>query len=147
VEIIPPGFGDAKALTFKYASGVVVTQEPFDEEMTKGVKFIGEKGWIAVARGYFKASDPAWVPENKEEGGRYETKVSHQENFITSIRDRVDPTVPVETGHRSCTVCNLGNIAYELKRPVKWNPDTEQFVDDPEAEKMFHRVYREGYSL
>jgi predicted dehydrogenase len=147
VEIIPPGFGDAKALTFKYASGVVVTQEPFDEEMTKGVKFIVEKGWIAVSRGNFKASDPAWVPESKEEGGRYETKVSHQENFITSIRDRVDPTVPVETGHRSCTVCNLGNIAYELKRPVKWNPESEMFVDDPEAEKMLHRVYREGYSL
>ncbi|HNW58008.1 MAG TPA: Gfo/Idh/MocA family oxidoreductase, partial [Bacteroidales bacterium] len=130
VEISPIGDG-TEYMTFKYASGTVMTSEPFNEEKTKGVKFIGENGWIEVARGYFKASDPKFVaPETAKTEGPYETKIPHQVNFIESVRSRKDPAVPVEIGHRSCTVCNLGNIACELKRTIKWNPETETFVDD-----------------
>lgn len=68
-------------------------------------------------------------------------------NFIEAVRSRKDPVVRVETGHRTCTVCNLGNIACELKRPLQWNPAEEVFVNDPEAGKMLHRNYREGYLL
>jgi predicted dehydrogenase len=147
VEIIPPGFEETKFLTFKYADGVIMTEEPFDEGLTKGVKFYGDKEWIEVARGYFNASNPSLKPELKKEEGPYETKVPHQENFINAVKNRIDPTVTVEIGHHSCTVCNLGNIGYELKRPVKWDPQNQQFINDPEAEKFFHRQYRAGYSL
>ena len=75
----------------------------------------------------------------------YETKVGHYQTFINSMRSRIDPNVPVEVGHSSCTVCNLGNIANELKRPVVWNPIVEKFMNDPEATKRMH--YRDGYSL
>jgi predicted dehydrogenase len=148
IEIIPAGFQDTKFLTYKYSNGTVMTEEPFDEKLTKGVKFWGTKGWIEVARGYFK-SEPASLSQGNEvaSSGPYETKVPHQINFIDSVRKRTDPIVPIEIGHRSCTVCNLGNISYELKRPVKWNPGTEQFVNDPEADKLMHRIYRPGYSL
>jgi predicted dehydrogenase len=148
IEIIPAGFEDTKFLTYKYANGTVMTEEPFDKILTKGVKFWGTKGWIEVARGYFK-SEPTALNEGNEldQSGRYETKIPHQQNFIDSVRKRTDPVVPVETGHRSCTVCNLGNISYALKRPVKWDPTLELFVNDQEAEKFMHRIYRTGYSL
>ncbi len=61
VEISPIGDG-TEYMTFKYASGTVMTSEPFDEKKTKGVKFMGENGWIEVARGYFNASDPKFNP-------------------------------------------------------------------------------------
>ena len=148
VEITPAGYKDFKFLTYRYASGVVMTEEPFDEKLTKGVKFWGTNGWIEVARGYFNASDPSLVKkDSQQETGRYETKIPHQVNFIDSIRKRHDPVVPVETGHRSCTVCNLGNISYALGRPVKWDPEAENFPNDPEAEQHMHRQYRPGYSL
>jgi len=146
VEIIPAGYGDAKFLTFKYANGVIMTEEPFKDYM-KGVKFWGDKGWIEVSRGFFDASDKKLIPKVENSGERYETQVPHLQNFIDAIRTRKDPQVPVEIGHRSCSVCNLGNIAYELKRPVKWDPKKEAFVKDAEAEKFMHRQYREGYSL
>jgi predicted dehydrogenase len=146
VEIIPAGYQDTKYLTFKYSNGIILTEEPFNE-MTKGVKFWGSNGWIEISRDHFTASDPALLIVKKEGAGPYETGMSHLQNFIDSLRNRKDPVVPVEVGHSSCTVCNLGNIAYELMRPVAWNPETQTFVNDAEAEKFFHRTYREGYSL
>lgn len=149
VEASPIGDG-TEFMTFKYANGVVMTSEPFNDFKTKGVKFWGETGWIEVARGYFKASDPKFLPEKKEASdGPYETKIPHQLNFIESVRSRKDPVVPVEIGHSSCTVCNLGNIACALKRTVKWNPATETFIDDADgaATKLLHYEYRKGYKL
>jgi predicted dehydrogenase len=149
VEASPIGDG-TQFMTFKYANGVVMTSEPFDSKKTKGVKFWGEKGWIEVARGYFNASDAKLNPVKKAEAeGPYETKIPHQLNFIESVRTRKDPTVPVEIGHSSCTVCTLGNIACSLKRTVKWNPATETFTDDNDgaATKMLHYEYRKGWKL
>lgn len=149
VEASPIGDG-TEYMTFKYASGVVMTSEPFDQRKTKGVKFWGDKGWIEVARGYFNASDQKFIPaQEKESDGPYETKIPHQLNFIESVRSRKDPVVPVEIGHSSATVCNLGNIACELKRTVKWDPSTETFVDDTDgkATKMLHYEYRKGWKL
>ena len=150
VEIIPAGYQDTKFLTYKYADGAVMTEEPFDEKQTKGVKFWGDKGWIEVSRGHYLASDDSLLPPKVEEtGGAYETKVPHLENFINAVKTKTDPVVPVEIGHRSCTVCTLGNIAYDMKRPIKWDPKAEKFVDDPEADKnrLFNKTYTEGYIL
>jgi len=149
VEASPIGDG-TQFMSFKYANGVVMTSEPFDEKKTKGVKFWGETGWIEVSRGYFKASDPKFNPEKKEAAtGPYETRIPHQLNFIESVRSRKDPVVPVEIGHSSCTVCNLGNIACSLKRTVKWDPAKEKFIDDTDgaATKLLHYEYRKGWKL
>ena len=149
VEISPIGDG-TEYMTFKYASGIVMTSEPFDEKKTKGVKFWGKKGWIEVARGYFNASDPKLIPAKKEEvKGSYETNIPHQVNFVEAVRAHKDPAVPVEIGHSSCTVCTLGNIACQLKRTIKWDPAKQVFIDDTDgaATKMMHYQYREGYKL
>ncbi len=150
VEIIPAGYQGTKYLTYKYDNGVVMTEEPFDEKLTKGVKFWGEKGWIEISRNHFLASDESLLPPKVEETeGAYETKIPHLENFINAVKTKTEPVVPVEIGHRSCTVCTLGNIAYELKRPIKWNPVEEKFVDDPDAEanRLFNKTYSDGYTL
>lgn len=150
VEIIPAGFEDTKYLTFIYDNGVVVTEEPFNEQQTKGVKFWGDNGWIEISREHFLASDDSLLPPKVETSeGAYETQIPHLENFVNAMKTNTDPVVPVEIGHRSCTVCTLGNIAYDLGRPIKWNPQTETFVDDAEADanRLFNKTYSEGYKL
>ncbi len=150
VEISPIGDG-TEFMQFVYANGTVMTSEPFNAQMTKGVKFIGKDGWIEVSRGHFKASDDKFLPPASlvADSGPYETKIPHQIDFIDAVKNRRDPVVPVEIGHRSCTVCTLGNIACELKRTIKWNPATETFIDDEdgEATKMLHYQYRDGWNL
>lgn len=150
VEISPIGDG-TEFMSFKYENGVVMTSEPFNEKLTKGVKFWGENGWIEVARNFFNASDPKFYAEKTKENGDgpYETKIPHQLNFVEAVRKHVDPVVPVEIGHSSCTVCTLGNIACDLKRTIKWDPKTETFVDDADgaAKNHMHYQYRAGYTL
>ena len=149
-RIIPAGYEDYQFLTYEYEGGWIMTEEPFNEAMTKGVKFIGTDGWIEVSRGHYVASDPELMPPaelERDEDVAYETGIPHLVNFIESMRSRQDPVAPVEVGHRTCTTCTLGNISYELMRPVEWDPATESFVNDPEADKFYHRNYRSGYSL
>ncbi len=64
-EIIPKGFNGAEYLTFKYLNGIVMTEQPYLEDMpgSQGIKFIGTNGWIEVGRGYLGCSDPSLVPE------------------------------------------------------------------------------------
>ncbi len=148
VEASPIGDG-TEFMSFKYANGTVLTSETWDEKKTKGVKFHGDNGWIEVARGFFNASDPKLFPEKKEEQANmpYETRIPHQVNFIESVRSRKDPVASVDIGHHTTLVCTVGNIACELKPTVKWNPETETFVDDEEAAKLMHYTYREPWKL
>lgn len=111
-----------------------------------GVKFWGTEGWIEVGRGYFNASDESLV-SGKEIIPYGTGRTLHHKNFIESVKLRIDPVVPVEIGHRSCTACSLGNIAFELNRAIQWNPEKESFIQDAEAHKHLHREYRNGYNL
>jgi hypothetical protein len=132
-------------------------------------------GWIEVARGYLGCSDPSLVPaeiagrrprqmsdeerrqmmaqrqqrQPRTEGLQFEISSPHMQDFVNSIRSRKDPIAPVEVGCSTNTLCNLGNIATELGRPVKWNPATLQFVDDAEAanHRLTHYEYRRPYSI
>ena len=71
------------------------------------------------------------------------------QNFIDSVRSRLDPIAPVEVGCSTNTLCCLQNIARELGRPVKWNPATLSFDGDKEAEnhRLYWYQYRNPYSL
>jgi predicted dehydrogenase len=150
VTIIPAGYDDTEAMTFVYDNGVTMVNETFNKEKDKGVKFWGADGWIEVKRGGYLASDDSLLPgagDDANKGLLYESGTSHLVNFIDCIRSRVDPVAPVESGQRTVATCILGNIAAELGRPVEWDAEKQYFVNDPEAEKFFHRQYREGYTL
>ena len=66
----------------------------------------------------------------------------HVRNFLDCIKSRQDPVAPVEIGHRSATVCHLGNIAMQLRRKLRWDPVQESFVDDDQANQMLLRPLR-----
>jgi len=78
-----------------------------------------------------------------------ETPQSHFANFIQCVRTRKveDLRCDILEGHLSSTMAHLANISFRLKRALKFNPDTERFINDPEADAMLTRKYREPYSL
>ncbi len=151
MEISPIGDG-TEFIKWKYASGVVMTSEPFDDNKTRGVRFNGDRGWLEISRQHFASSDPELVPPPpaaSEDEGPYETKIPHLVNFIEAVRNRTDPVVPVETGHSSCTVCTLGNIAVDLMQTINWDPVTESFVNDADgvATAKLRYDYRKPWKL
>lgn len=141
VEIIPAT--DSSPLTYFYPNDVKIHITPFDEGR-QGVKFFGEKGWIKVSRGQYDTNVPTCERKFTNEETRFN---AHHVDFIDSVKMRKDPIVPVEIGHSTCTSCTLGNIAYKLGRPLKWDPTKQVFIDDFEANTHLHYVYQHGYSL
>ena len=63
------------------------------------------------------------------------------------IKTRQKPVADVEIGHRSISVCHLINIAREVGRKIKWDPEQEQIVGDEEANRLLSRPRRKGYEL
>jgi len=143
VEIIPPDGKDYKVLTYKYASGVTMTRDD-----ANGVLFTGTKGEVETNRGHLRT-----VPENlmnqqlgPNEIHLYESK-NHYTDWLDAIRKRSRPICDIETGCRSVSVCHLGNIAYKLGRPLKWDPKREVFVGDSGANRLLSRAMRSPWYL
>ncbi|MCC6483214.1 MAG: Gfo/Idh/MocA family oxidoreductase [Armatimonadetes bacterium] len=113
-----------------------------------GVHFQGEDGWIFVSRGVLKASDQKLLdeplPENAE---RLYFSDDHTGNWLDCIRKRDrQPICDAEIGHRSVSVCHLGNISLRLGgRKLEWDPKREVFKGDKEANAMLSRPMRRPY--
>jgi hypothetical protein len=67
---------------------------------------------------------------------------NHYQDWIDAIRKRSKPISDVEVGHRTASVCNITNIAYELQRPLLWDPKAEKFTGDDWANMMLSRPIR-----
>ncbi|MEP7322401.1 MAG: Gfo/Idh/MocA family oxidoreductase [Saprospiraceae bacterium] len=137
VEVIPPG-NETKFLTYKYANGVTMTHEPFD--WNNAIHFVGTAGEMKLQRRKMETT-PVGLKDQvigEKEKHVYKSE-NHYKDFLSAMRTRTKPICDVEIGHRTATVCNIGNIAYELKRPLKWNPKKEMFKEDLEANLLLGR--------
>ena len=72
---------------------------------------------------------------------------NHHQNFLSCVKSRKQPIAHAEIGHRSATVCHLGNIAILLQRKLQWDPAREQFINDDVANRMLSRPMRNGWHL
>jgi len=126
--------------TCTYANGVTLRCSTGGS----GTKFIGTRGWVYVTRGRLDA-EPASILDATIGAGQvqlYRPHGSHLDDWLHAIRTRRDGAAPVEIGHRTATVCHLGNIAMRLGRTLRFDPAAETFPDDAAATAMLHRPAR-----
>ena len=141
----------------RYANGVELICETRDPKM--GARFEGTEGWVQFGFGGLKTSPeslkttvigpneirlPRSIPGRTEDVYR-QYIVDHFRNFIDAVKTRTDPIGAVEIGHRTASLCHLGNIAMLLKRKLRWDPDKEQFIGDEEANRMLDRPLRKPW--
>ena len=132
----------------RYANGCELICKT--NERPVGVRFEGTEGMIEVsAYPWIARSEPATLITSKFPTGkiRFDATGAHVRNFLDCIKSREDPVAPVEVGHRSASVCHLGNVAIRLGRNVKWDPKKEQFPGDDEANQMLARPLRSPWHL
>ncbi|MCU0915290.1 MAG: Gfo/Idh/MocA family oxidoreductase [Planctomycetes bacterium] len=127
-----------------YASGVKLICKTGGS----GTRFEGTKGWVDVKRGKLETEPASLMTQTigANETRLYESR-NHHQNFLDCIKSRQQPIANVEVGHRSSTLCHLGNIAMLLKRPLRWDPAKEEFVGDDAANRMRWRPSRAAWSL
>ena len=108
-----------------------------------GVTFYGSEGYMQVS--YFQYA--TYLGQNREPGPSGEAAPNEYERFIAGVRSRKheDLGVEIEEGHLTSALCHLGNIAYRLDRTVRFDPATETFPGDEQANAMLTRDYRRPY--
>jgi hypothetical protein len=131
-----------------YANGVELVCKT--NQRPVGVRFEGTEGMLeTTAYPWQGRSDPeSLINEKFPEGKiRFDATTAHVRNFLDCVRSRKDPVAAVEIGHRSASLCHLGNVAIRLGRDVRWDPQQETFPGDEEANAMLHRPQRAPWQL
>ena len=134
-------------IEYTYANGVKVICAD-NKKNKQGVVFEGIEGWVGVMRGRIDAEPKSLLNSTigPDEIHLYKSN-NHKANFLECIKSRKQTVAPVEIGHRSCSVCLLGDIAMRLGRKLKWDPDKEQFLNDDGANRMLSKPMRSPWCL
>lgn len=108
--------------------------------------FYGDKGYMVI-NGYNDYK--TYLGKNREPGPARNAGGDHYKNFVEAVRARNKALLngPIETGHLSASLAHLGNISYRLGRTLKFDPKTETFPNDKEANAMLTRKYRAPYTV
>jgi len=143
VKIEPPAGKENTGLKFTYANGV----EMFHGGPS-GCTFEGADGTIYVDRGKLESKPEEIVktPPGDKDVRLYRAD-NHRKNWLECVRSGKEPACPAEVGHRSASVCHLANLGYQLRRPLRWDPAKERFLDDAEANQLVDRAMREPWKL
>jgi predicted dehydrogenase len=117
-------------------------------DMRKGTTFEGSEGTIYVNRGVLEVEPESLKDERIGPGEiRLYDSRDHMGDFLNCVETRRRPICDVEIGHRSASLCHLGNIAMLLDRKLKWDPKAERFDGDEEANRMISRAMRSPWRL
>ncbi len=147
VKFIPPTDKNAvRGLKMIYANGVEVDHEDFGRGWA--VRFIGTEGTIDVSRDFLDSKpDNIAGKEIGENDKRVYFSENHYSDWLNCMKTRKRPICDVEIGHRSASVCNLANIAYQVGKPLEWDPVKEKFSGNGKANKLRTKKYSKGYKV
>lgn len=126
-----------------------------------GIEFLGPDGSLFIDRGGWEVlpankpgTDIPRVPPLKRPG--HDDVVPHARNFLDCVRSREWKLLhcDIETGHRTASVCHLGNLSHRLgNRKIYWDAQREIVTlqdgrtPDAEANRLLGREYRSGFEL
>ncbi len=116
-----------------------------------GMRFEGTDGWVSNSQ-FNRPMEASSKELVKWRPGKGDLKLrtcagGEHRDFLDCLKNRELPYFPAETGHRCATVQHIGNISMLLKRKLKWDPKTETFIGDKEANDMRSRPMRAPWTL
>lgn len=106
--------------------------------------FYGDGGTFAIDRDAWTIYDEkgAKTGGGKGAGGG---DAAHIGNFLEAIRGNAKLNSPIDEGQKSTMLCHLGNLAYRTNTVVRCDRKTGKLIDNPAAEKLWKREYRQGW--
>jgi hypothetical protein len=117
------------------------------EGESEGAAVFGDEGYVIIGNGRWRAFDPKGNLVKEDAGGYNEA--GHTQNFIDCMASREKPAADLETvGHPSSVLCHLGNASWRAGRTLKFDPDTDTFIGDADANQFLTRPeYRAPWTL
>ena len=149
VEVHPPADPKAeRGVRYVYANGVQLIHGG-----PSGIVFKGEKGELHVDRDKL-TSNPASIleqPLTENDAEAFKAR-GHKSNWLDCIKSGGSPEADVHIGAGTVAVCHLGNLAYQHRRSLRWDPQRWLFTDgkgglDAQANGWLDYERRKGYEL
>jgi predicted dehydrogenase len=150
---------DGKMITFEVRDWYTNAEAGFrdkypfvQKDFPVGAIFLGTEGTMIFPdySSYytFLGRDRQPGPSAFEEGSPI-SNLPHFRNWVLAVRSRrrADLSAEIEQGHYSSALCHLANIAYRVDRTVKFDPQSEKFIGDAEADALLTRPEREGFAV
>jgi predicted dehydrogenase len=150
-------------VTARYTNGVKLVLDflktPFGDRPgwinhlgTCPVRFVGDEGWVEVGdSGEIEVSSAALRSDLKQQGtdraGSGLDVSDHARNFFDGIRSRKPTNANPKVMRHSHIACHAAAISWMLGRTLKFDPATESFRGDEEANRLRSRAPREPWCL
>jgi len=145
---------EGETIHASYANGVklVMRRAGFKSEGdwlgfgTCPVRFEGEDGWVEAGDMGKIATADASLLEGRDldrMGGTDAGK--HVREFLDCVKSRKQPSCNSTVARRGHVACHAAAIAWKLGRKLRFDPATERFIDDQEANQMRNHTRREPW--
>lgn len=150
-------------VTFEDGIELDLTDVASDLGMSNGIMFQGDKGRYLVNRGKLVGKPVEDLEGNPLPSGALTalhpaasatsdsddsaTATGHIRNFLDCVKSREKPLSDAWSHHRHLTVCHAVNIALRLGRKLTFDPASQTFVDDPQANEFLARERRKGFAI
>lgn len=131
-------------LKAKYPNDITMIISGGHRDIRGGTKWIGTDGWVWVNRNNRLEAEPKKILDEKigpNEIHLYDSP-GHWRDFLDCVKNRKTTITPCEVAHRSATPGHLGRIAMRLGRKIRFNPETEEILNDPTATSMLGKALR-----
>jgi predicted dehydrogenase len=114
-----------------------------DKNVKIGNLFYGSEGYMVLNGGHWAT----FFGHKEEPGPSGQGGGDHYANFIEAVQSRKPELLNAEIleGYLSSALCHLANISYRLGRSIVFDPKTETFGSDQEANQLLTREYRKPF--
>lgn len=153
---------DTLQVTYEYPGFVAVYENRWDNgnsmyDKGYGMEFHGTNATLFIDRSGFEV-----IPEKRRVGKKSVDRspsmkmervnnahFDHVRNFLDCVKSRQRPISDIEIGHRSTSVCLLGNVAYRSKQRIEWDVEKQQLQEknNSSARQYLTRDYRAPWKL
>jgi len=115
-------------------------------DFTIGNLFYGSEGYMSIS---LNGDWQTYMGRDREPGPSGSGRGNMFQNFVDAIRanDRSMLDGDIVEGHKSCALMHMANTSYRLGRTLNFDPATERYIDDDEANAMMTRDYREPFVI
>ena len=116
-----------------------------------GMRFEGSEGWVACADSY---KEPEVSSSSLLEDGdkllsdymeRTQRPMNHVRNFFDCVKSRQSTVANPDVMYHTMSTVHAANICMWLKRDLKYDPIKEEFIGDPEANRLRTRAQRDPW--
>lgn len=144
---------DTQVVTYDYGDSMIVWElRSFEnhsplEGTSAGIAFYGTDASVVLSGNQWKIYEKGSKQGTEFAFQSSSSDSSHAKNFMDCVKTRQQPVADIEIGRISTLICHLGNISQKLKCDLRFDKQSETFIDNPDANALLTKHYREPYVM